>query len=195
MPSSGSTSRIAVEVATSAAAPSGSRRRRRPWRARSSSARAGVAARRDGRGQHPRRIGRVGDDADVDLEAAHLGGVDVDARDLEPGGDRAPARHRHVEPRAEADQQVGVGPKAVAGRRWSGRADGGRRRCPARRGTRPPARRCVSASARISAAACERAAADPDHRRLGARDQFGDGRDLLGVGRRVGRAAAAARAA
>ena len=135
-------------------------------------------------GELRRGVGAIGDDADVDLEPPHLDRVDVDAGDLEARRHVRPAPHRRVETGAEADQQVGLRPQRIAGGHRQRRADGGRRACRGRCGYDSTGAPIFSASALISADACARAAADPDHRRLRLGDHLGQRGDLLRVGLR-----------
>ena len=77
----------------------------------------------------------------IDPQPPHLRRIDVDTRDLQARRRAHPNARRHLQPRAERDQQIGL--LATAGRppRWSIRADAGRRRCRGRCGTIPQARR------------------------------------------------------
>ncbi len=70
----------------------------------------GIVALPDDSRQRTGCIGCVRDDADIDLQARHLGGVYIDTRHRQTRGHFPPAHGRHLQPRAERHQKIGVGP-------------------------------------------------------------------------------------
>ena len=101
-----------------------------------------------------------------------------------PARRRAPARHRHLEPGAERDQQIGLRPQPV------GRGDGQAERMAVIDDAAPAAERH---DGRVDAfrqradlgRGVQRTAADPQHRRLRLVQQLRQRGDPIGIGQRL----------